>query len=478
MVKLPLRPFALVALCGALMAAALTAGVALARFTDTLSVPANTFATDTLDPPTGPTASGGTSIVLTWTATTDTYASGHRVLRGTTAGGPYTQIAEVTPRTTTTYTDNPAAGTYFYVVRAFYQNWESVNSNEASATIGSAPWWNAAYGFRKQVTVSTGANSPFNGYSGYSVQLTTDTAALVTAGKLQAGCNDLRVVFWNGISSTELDRDVYGCNATNTEIWFKLQRDIGASGSDNSYYVYYGNAAAPSPPSNRSNVYLHYNDWNTNRLAEYSIGRQDNWHGTGTYTGFSWDSVNLRVDFNTGDNFTGGLRLAGFGERDVYIEQTVRYTGCYPSNVTQGLLTRYSGDGTSSNNWYAFVQANSTGCTPGAYTNPAMQKDNRSSGGSCGSGTGIAWALDGTSHRQGFAAWGVNNTNLKGWLDRTARKPTEPADLSCSDAAASDHENAGDVAWTQAQTAGSFDDFVVRRYTEPEPTTSLGVEEP
>jgi len=106
----------------------------LALFTDAASVPANDFTSDTLDPPTGLSATGGASIALSWTATADTYASGHRVLRGTATGGPYTQIAEVTPRTTTTYVDSPAAGTYFYVLRSYYQSWESVNSNEVSAT--------------------------------------------------------------------------------------------------------------------------------------------------------------------------------------------------------------------------------------------------------------------------------------------------------------------------------------------------------
>ena len=114
-----------------MVAVGLSTGLALAFFTDTFANGANTFTADTLDPPAGLAASGGASITLNWTATVDTYASGHRVLRGTATGGPYTQIAEVTPRTTTTYTDNPASGTYYYVLRAFYQNWESGNSNEA-----------------------------------------------------------------------------------------------------------------------------------------------------------------------------------------------------------------------------------------------------------------------------------------------------------------------------------------------------------
>ncbi len=109
-------------------------GKAAGTFSEQAQVGGNTFTSDTLDPPTGLTATGGASVVLDWTPTVDTYASGHRVLRSATSGGPYSQIAEVTPRTTTTYTDNPPAGTYYYVVRAFHQNWESANSNEASAT--------------------------------------------------------------------------------------------------------------------------------------------------------------------------------------------------------------------------------------------------------------------------------------------------------------------------------------------------------
>ena len=345
----------------------------------------------------------------------------------------------------------------------------------AAAPPGS--WWDASYAFRAQLTVTAGPNSPLNGYSGYSVSFVVDTAALVGAGKMRADCDDLRLTFWSGAAWLELDRDIYACNSTQTEIWFRSQADIAASSADDNYYVYYSNPAAGAGPSDRANVYLHYNDWSTDRLSEYAIGRQDNWHGSGTYTGFTWDSVNERVDFNTGNNFTGGLLLAGFGERDVYIEQTVAYTSCYPNNVTQGPMGRYSGDGTSSNNWYAFVQANSTGCTTGAYTNPAIQKDNRSNSGICGSGTGTPWALDGATHRQGFALWGVNPTNLKGWLDKTARKPPEAPDLSCTDAAVGDHENAGDVAWMQAQSQGWFDDFLVRRYTEPEPSTAVGGEE-
>ena len=122
---------------GLVVAAALLSHAVYAGFSQPTTVPANDVAFDTLDAPTGLGATGGTSASLSWTTTADTYATGHRVLRGTSSGGPYTEIAEVTPRTNTTYVDSPGNGTFYYVARAFFQNWESANSNEAVATVSA-----------------------------------------------------------------------------------------------------------------------------------------------------------------------------------------------------------------------------------------------------------------------------------------------------------------------------------------------------
>ncbi|MGQ9572794.1 MAG: hypothetical protein ACUVV3_06370 [Dehalococcoidia bacterium] len=124
-------------LLAALTAVAIMAATAYALFTDSLNNTDNTFSTDTLDPPTSLTATVvGSDIRLDWTPTVDTYATGYKVLRATTSGGPYTEIDTVTPYTETTYTDpSPGSGTFYYVLRSYYQNWESADSNEASATI-------------------------------------------------------------------------------------------------------------------------------------------------------------------------------------------------------------------------------------------------------------------------------------------------------------------------------------------------------
>lgn len=111
--------------------------VALAVFGSTGSVGSNAFTTTSLAAPTSPGATGGTNIVLTWTATSSTFASGYNVLRSSTNGGPYSQLAQVTPRTTVTYTDSPSAGTYYYVLQAYFQNWISVNTAQVTAGVST-----------------------------------------------------------------------------------------------------------------------------------------------------------------------------------------------------------------------------------------------------------------------------------------------------------------------------------------------------
>ncbi len=94
----------------------------------------STSTTTTLHPPTGLAAAAALllRVNLTWTATTDTRATGYQVLRGTANGGPYSQVATVTPKTATSYQDTvPLPGVYYYVLRTYYDSWTSSNSNQA-----------------------------------------------------------------------------------------------------------------------------------------------------------------------------------------------------------------------------------------------------------------------------------------------------------------------------------------------------------
>jgi hypothetical protein len=135
----------------------------LARLTDTASS-SEAISTDTLDPPTSLAATGGSSVALTWTATTDTYATGYELQRGTVTGGPYSLVATITPRTTVSTTDAPGSnGTYFYVLVSAFQNWRSVNSNQASATVTLG---STTTGFKTCTAASNAADTGGNG-NGY-----------------------------------------------------------------------------------------------------------------------------------------------------------------------------------------------------------------------------------------------------------------------------------------------------------------------
>ena len=115
-------------------AAAVGAG-AFAVFTGRAAASA-TYASTALAAPTSLAVTWTPSVKLTWTATTSANATGTRVLRGTTSGGPYNQIALISGLATTSYTDTPGAGTWYYVVEAAYTNnganWSSANSNQTA----------------------------------------------------------------------------------------------------------------------------------------------------------------------------------------------------------------------------------------------------------------------------------------------------------------------------------------------------------
>ena len=105
--------------------------------------------------PTGLTATAGNlQVSLSWTASSG--ATSYHVKRGTTSGGPYTQVAAPTA---TSYTDSGLTnGTiYYYVVTAVNASGESGNSTEASATPSAqlqAPTGLTAVPGNSQVTLS------------------------------------------------------------------------------------------------------------------------------------------------------------------------------------------------------------------------------------------------------------------------------------------------------------------------------------
>jgi hypothetical protein len=148
----------------------------LARLTDSANS-TQSISTDTLDPPTSLAATGGASIGLSWVATVDAYASGYEIWRSTTSGSGYALVGSATPRSATSATDSPSAGTYYYVLRSYFQNWRSVDSNQASATVPGA---STDTGQKACVTTAADTGGNGNGYETNTANLCADDSTFAT----------------------------------------------------------------------------------------------------------------------------------------------------------------------------------------------------------------------------------------------------------------------------------------------------------
>ncbi len=152
----------------------------------------------------------------------------------------------------------------------------------------------ADFDYRRRLTVTAGASAlPV----GYSVSVAFDHASLVTAGKSLVSGDDVRIRYWTGTQWVELDRfkdPPTSWNTATTRIWFKLQAAIAASGSNNNYYLHYGDLSAGPPPANGDYVFLDYEDGTT--LANWT--RQDACNGTNTASadGFIFQATSNSCD--------------------------------------------------------------------------------------------------------------------------------------------------------------------------------------
>lgn len=106
--------------------------------------------------------------------------------------------------------------------------------------VTEAAWYDDNYNFREKVTFgNTGAAD-----SNKKVKLDVDTATLITAGKMQADCDDTRFTDINGkLLSYYLDSAGGACNTASTD-YYVLVPTINGSSNDTVLYMYYGNTLA------------------------------------------------------------------------------------------------------------------------------------------------------------------------------------------------------------------------------------------
>ena len=105
----------------------------------------------------------------------------------------------------------------------------------------SLAWWNDSWQYRRPITINNTQNS--NSLTDYQILVTVDTATLISDGKMRSDCGDIRFV--DSDDSTKLSYWIEsGCNTSSTKIWVKVP-SIPAS-STKTIYMYYGNPSASS----------------------------------------------------------------------------------------------------------------------------------------------------------------------------------------------------------------------------------------
>jgi len=404
-----------------------------------------------------------------WTETGVTWNTRNGSVAWATPGGDFDPTA----------TDSQSSGTTAGTAVSFNVLTDSTSSNIPQGWInGTIPNYGllvkdqledgATWSFTRQITVTVGANAPLNGYNGYSAQITGfNTAALVTAGKMRSDCNDLRIARFAANVWTQRDRQVINCNTTSTTIWFKMQADVAANGTDTSYSLFYGNANATAPPANLSNVYLAYDNFDSDTVGSAPAGWTVQGGGPWTVAADVGTNQVLRESNATANNRNLIYMNSVANERDVFVQVDVRMSTVAGSESTGCPVGRVGGTTTANMNAYrSCLQFVTVGANPN-------QRVSQLAYWNAGAFTSLA---------QPLYAW-TDNT----FYTVAGAFIGSPATLRSYVNGVLQNSITGDTNVTTSGSVGifvydgdpvnyDFDNYLARRYTEPEPVAAVAAE--
>ncbi len=345
-------------------------------------------------------------------------------------------------------------------------------------------WWDPAYRHRRRLEVTTGTVRPDGGYAGYTVRLAPLDPATLTG--LRDGCDDLRVVAFDGERWLERPRHLLGCGTGELDLRFALPVEIADGTAWREAFLYYDRDEPPAPAAATEDaVYLWWDDGAADRAAAYARGRMDAWQGTNHRDSIAWNPAG-GYRFDTGDDGQDSLRRA-VDERDVLVEAEWMHTGCYNNNMQSSVCARVriaSGTGAdeAADHYYCTSRAQNPACNDndqGIYDGDIVKTDNERIA-LQGQGDPQPIVTD-QWRKQALAVFGAGPTQLRFWdadlsWPELATPPAAALQATGQDAD-SDHQGTGAAGVMITQDIGVFRNLVVRRYVEPEPAVVLLDEE-
>jgi len=133
---------------------------------------------------------------------------------------------------------------------------------------GNAYAWLSGWQYRRPITID---NSGSTELTDFQVKITVDTASLISEGKMNSDCSDMR---FTDDSDTELPYWIEGpCNDSQTVVWVKVP-SIPTSGT--TIYMYYGNSSA-TDASDGDAVFEFFDDFegtslDTSKWETFGVG--------------------------------------------------------------------------------------------------------------------------------------------------------------------------------------------------------------
>jgi len=387
------------------------------------------------------------SATITWSTdeeadTRVTYATSPEAL-----GSVWKEKSELVKSHSVILTGLNESTTYYYRVYSRDAAGNTANSSVFNfTTLKAGAWWNTSWQYRRAITIN---NSGSGNLTDYQVEINVDYDE-----DMKEDFTDLRFATHTGVEIPYWVKN-YTASTTAT-VWLKVP-DIPVG--ETTIYMYYGNPSALSK-SNGTAVFEFFDDYSSNSSSQYDIGRfVDDWLGAGVYQP-KYDPINERVEYDTGDNFVGGWKPKNLSMKNLCAEVTMGITGSYDFDTLNGLFVRWK----SNTEFYGIkVSGGYYGCIPGIIMNGKSGE----SGLACPP-TNTYHPEDGTPFSLKIMVW---NSHIKGVYNED--KPDEVV----LEATNTSITGAGQVVITVGQAIGWFDDFRVRKYTEPEPVCSVGAEE-
>ncbi|MEM5766348.1 MAG: DUF2341 domain-containing protein [Candidatus Aenigmatarchaeota archaeon] len=307
------------------------------------------------------------------------------------------------------------------------------------------------YQHRRNITVNNTQNS--NSLTDYQVLVTLDTASLISAGKMRSDCGDVRFTDSDGVTLLNYWIES-GCNSANTKIWVKVP-SIPAN-LNKTIYLYYGNPSASSA-SNADSTLDFFDDFEvldtTNKWEIWlNEGISGSFSSNGTHLIITLNSNSCTVfkilrtkNFNMDENSKYLIEMKNFyqysnnggGFTGIFRNNSVKDTGCN-GDVAFPYPTTFS-------TWVDYVFSKNVS---GTYYYTSFPGGNTSYVGirKIGDGQFVWISANGSS---------AGRDTLSGTYKIAV----------------------GVYGGFSASSVAHLDRISVRKYTSPEPTTSIGAEE-